>query len=130
MKDFDVIPDVDRSFKIGGKVFRFKPSLPARLRAEYEDVVFDPASKSVVILAATDAYIVGCLEPGQDEAWHQVRADDAERPISADDLRDIIQHIEGVATGRPTEQPSDSTGQSASTGTESTDASPLQAVGG
>lgn len=124
MKDFDVIPERDRSFKIGGVTFTFKPSLPARLRAEYEDIVFDPESKSTTILVATDRYILACLTPGQEEAWAAVRDDNAERPVSAEDLRGILAHIEEVTAGRPTEPSSASTGKPPGTGTGSTAGSP------
>jgi hypothetical protein len=130
LKDFDVIRaervNADRSFRLGGEEFKFRPSVAAGVRVAFEDEAAE-ATTSRAVLAAIDKYILNLLEPGQEEKWAAVRDDSAEFPVSFKDLEDVYQHIEAVLTGRPTERPSDSGGRPSQTGTGSRDGSSSQA---
>jgi len=118
----------DRSFKIGGVVFKVRPFVPVDLKVALDTVLFriDPRPSAEELVKAADDFITAMLEPGQEEAWAAVRSKDAELPLAENDLDAIIRHIDEVTAGRPTGQPSDSGTSPSTIGTESKDASPSQ----
>ena len=118
----------DRRFKIAGREFTFRPSIPADDMAAYEDGMLAGGATSKELLQVMDGFIVSCLEPGQEETWREARRahenGHGEVAITAGDLDEVIRHMIEVTTGRPTGRRSDSGEKQSSTGTGSTDASP------
>lgn len=128
MKDFDVIRaervNADRSFRIGGITFTYKPSVSADLLADYFDATFSVEGTNADVVAKADALVLGWLEPGQEDAWRAVRSASAESPLSMRDIQEIITHMTEILAGRPTESASDSSSTSERTGTTSVEQSP------
>ena len=131
MYDFDVIgaenrEHADRSFRIGGKEFTFRKAL----HPEVAFALDEPGISDKEWLAKADQILIGSiLEPGQEDAWKDVRSPDAERPVSIYEISQIIQHAISVTSGRPTPPSSASQTTQPSRGTRSTEksASPVAA---
>lgn len=127
MRDFDVVraesrEHGDRRFKIGGREFRFKayssPELYARTWTANSDLEW---------LEAADAFILSVLEPSCVDDWHAVRATDAAEPLSFTDVRDVLDYVLEVTSGRPTDRPNGYSDTPSVPGTKSTVTSPLPA---
>lgn len=128
-------PDPERAFKIGGHVFTFRTKIAANLIARFYDSpeaitpicphcgntfnVGSPRPQQDA-LAAADALIGSFLEPGQQEAWAVVRADDADDPLTILEVMATGNYLLGALTARPTEQQSDSSSTPETAGTNST----------
>jgi hypothetical protein len=129
MKDFDALRSEreqrERTFKIAGREFRFRPAVPAEKYSLYLHLA-DQQSKanwpeeSFEIMNGT---ILELLEPESRDAWNEVISNHLDHPISLLDMDQIIQHCVAVQTGRPTTPLSPSGTQGGSGSTTSTDAS-------
>ena len=129
MKDFDALRSEreqrDRSFRIAGRDFRFRPAIPAQTYSLYLELM-DKMSEGrwpEASFETLNATMVDLLELDDREAWADVLAASNGNPISFEDIADIIDYCVSVQTGRPTapRSPSSPTGGSGST--KSTDAS-------
>lgn len=121
MRDFDIDraarEDNDRTFRIGGQEFTFRPYVHPNTMVRFQ-ASFGQGDEH--FLAELDKIIsTELLEPGQEEEWLKLRAEDHPKPPSAFDLVEVYNYVMGEATGRPTERSSDSTGTSSPTGTAS-----------
>ncbi len=130
MKDFDVIRlekvNPDRTIKIGGETFEFKPIVAADDWAAWID---GTATTQEEYLGEMDKFILACLEPGQENKWAKVRDPRLKPvPLSKDDISDVVIHIIEVVVGRPTVPPSGSPGGESAGGTSSTEKSQPEAV--
>lgn len=120
MRDFDVVraenrEHGDRRFKIGGQEFEFRAySSPELYAATWV------AENDLEWLAAADAFILGVLITSDKEKWVKVRATDAAEPLSFTDVRDVMDFVLEVTSGRPTVPSSDSSDTSSERGTSST----------
>lgn len=127
MKDFDVVraenrEHGDRRFKIGGHEFAFKAySSPELYAATWS------ANDDLEWLKAADAFIVSVLEPADQEQWAKIRAVDAAEPLSFTDVRDVMDFILEVTSGRPTAASNGSSGTPSAHGTKSTGNLPSKA---
>jgi hypothetical protein len=135
----DTEPNPDRTFLLGGHDFRFRAKIAANLIARFYDApeaitptcphcglpftIGSPRPQQDA-LAAADAMIVAFLEPGQEEAWAQVRSDDADDPLTLLEVIATGNYLLGALTARPTGQQSGSGDTPATAGTKSTDGSP------
>jgi hypothetical protein len=130
VKDFDVIRaervNADRTFRLAGEEFTFRPTIGADRLAKYEDDMFDAATAAASV-AIADGYILDLLEPGQEKKWQAARSRNGDEAISFTDMREVINHVHEVISGRPTERPSGSTGGPSASGTGSTGGSPSKA---
>ena len=122
----------DRSFQIGGETFSYRPAIAPEAILRWSQMTGGemPDLTEVEAIEIFDETVVAFLEPGQDEKWARVRSKDAKHPINLADLRALVSWLFEEQTGRPTSQPSDSSGgpETEPTGTNSTDESRLQAV--
>ena len=131
MRDFDVEraerETRDRTFRIAGHDFTFRPTVRPESLIEYSDFVtgrLDLEEKDAIALL--DRTVKAYLEPELHEQWDAVRADElAGHPISSDDMFRLIGYMTEVQTLRPTKQSSDSSSGGESTGTTSTETSPV-----
>lgn len=125
MKDFDAERKIreDRSFRIGGKDFHFRPSV----QQEKVDLYFDSLSNIDLTNAETlkvcDELILAGLDEECADDWRAVRAVDAPIPLMSKNIHDVIGYMLEVMLDRPTESPSDSGGTPKPTGTSLTDKS-------
>lgn len=124
MKDFDTARaerlNRERVFRIGGRDFTYRASVaPESLLAWDQREEKDGQE----FLDVIDETVIAFLEPGQEEAWSQVRAADVENPLNISDIVDVIQWLFGEQSGRPTGPPSESTNGHAATVTPLTAAS-------
>lgn len=122
----------DRSFQIGGESFTYRPAVAPEGILRWSQMTGGemPDLTEVEAIEIFDETVNAFLEPGQAEKWSRVRDPQAKHPLNLSDLRDLVSWLFEEQAGRPTTQPSDSSGGSekSETGTSSTDASPLQAV--
>lgn len=126
MKDFDALRSEreqrDRTFKIAGREFKFRPALAAEKYSLYLHLADEQAQarwpeESFEIMNGT---ILELLEPDSREAWNEVIGNSLDHPISLLDMDQIIQHCVAVQTGRPTAPLSSSGTQGGSGSTTST----------
>ncbi len=128
MRDFDIDratrEEADHQFRIGGEDFTF------RAYVHPEDLVrMQNAITDADFLKVTDEVFPGSLlEPGQEKKWAKVRSRENPKPLSVTDIVGVINYVSQVATGRPTEQSSDSSATSSPTGTASTGRSRSKAL--
>ena len=138
MKDFDEARAErqarDRSFRIGGKEFTYRPAVAPEAILRWSQMTGGevPELTEEQAIEIFDETVLAFLEVGQDGNWRAVRDPNAENPLNISDLRELVSWLFEEQTGRPTGQPSDSSPGSGSggTGTPSTEGSPLQAVKG
>lgn len=120
MRDFDVVraenrEHGDRRFKIGGQEFEFKAySSPELYAATWV------AENDLEWLAAADAFILAVLVDADKDKWVAVRATDAAEPLSFTDVRDVMDFVLEVTSGRPTVPSNDSSDTPSERGTTST----------
>jgi hypothetical protein len=126
MKDFDAERTVreDREFRIGGRLFRFRPSVQQELLDAYFDSMASVEGTNAELLAVMDHLILGGLEPEFHDEWKLVRSAEVEAPLMGDDIHGVIRYMIEVMMDRPTVSPSDSGITPDSTGTSLTDKSP------
>ncbi len=123
MRDFDVVraenrEHGDRKFKIGGESFEFQAySSPELYAATWT------ADSDMAWLAAADAFIESVLVPTDKKKWVKVRKTSADAPLSFADVRDVMDHVLEVTSGRPTAQPNGSSGTSSAPTTTSKETS-------
>lgn len=125
MKDFDELRrvDVDRQFKLDGHVFHFHRSIDQDLVDAYFDSLGDEDTTNGGVTEQIDKLVLACLLPEDHEPWRKARHN-TEDPVMGRTMHEIVAYMIGVMTGRPTEQPSASTGTQDQTGTSSTASSP------
>lgn len=103
---------------MGGETFEFQayssPDLYAATWTSDTDMAW---------LAAADAFIDSVLIPADRKKWAKVRKTSAEAPLSLADVRDVMDYVLEVTSGRPTAQPNVSSGTSSAPGTSSTETS-------
>jgi hypothetical protein len=119
VRDFDIDratrEDSDRQFRIGGEDFTFRAYVHPEDLVRIQNAVTDGD-----FLGVTDEiFPTSLLEAGQEKKWAKVRSRQNEKPLSVTDIVAVINYIATVATGRPTEQSSDSSATSSPTGTAS-----------
>lgn len=124
MKDFDEARKEretrERTFKIGGEEFTFRPSVaPESLLAYNRAITGEVTPTEEEWIGLYDETIQSLLEPGQDERWKLVRKADAAHPLNVSDLNGLLQWLLEEQAGRPTGQPSDSSSSSGGNGTGS-----------
>lgn len=134
MKDFDALRSEreqrERTFKIAGREFRFRPALPAQQYSLYLELMdqmsagrwpegsFDTLNGTILELLDEDSRV----------DWEVVLAERGGNPISFEDMADVIDYCVAIQTGRPT-QPRGLSGSSGGNGsTRSTDGSGSQAA--
>lgn len=132
MKDFDALraerEQRDRSFKIAGHEFRFRPALPAETYSLYLELM-DKMSEGRWPEGSFDtlqATMLALLEDDSRDVWLRAVGDNVANPISFEDVADIIDYCVSVQTGRPTQPRSLSGGTGESGSTKSTDGSDSQ----
>lgn len=137
MKNFDEArrerEQRDRGFQIGGEDFTYRPAVAPEAILNWSKMTGGEMGDDLTEEAALsifDETVVAFLEPGQDEKWAKVRDPKAAHPLNISDLRELVSWLFEEQSGRPTEPPSDSSDGpgSPTTGTPSTEGSPLQAV--
>lgn len=133
MHDFDVErkkrEERDRSFKIGGEEFVYKPAVAPEVLLKWSQVAEGQVlTTNDEWLGELDNTIVAMLEPGQAEKWAKVRAPDVAHPINVADLQDVVQWLVEQVVSRPTGQPSVSSAGPPATATASTGGSSSQAA--
>lgn len=123
MHDFDIARGLrlsqDRSFKIGGETFTYRPAVAPEAIVRYSDMGAEtPELEAIEII---DETVIALLDEGQAEKWHGVRNTNAENPLSADDIITLIRWILEAQTARPTGPSPDSSSGSgpAKNGTDS-----------
>lgn len=126
MKDFDAERKIreDREFRIGGKTFRFKPSVQQEPVDLYYDSLGSAEGTNSELLTVMDNLVLAGLEPEYHETWREVRGADVPIPLMGDDIHKVIRYMFEVMLDRPIESPSDSTSTQSPTGTSSTDSLP------
>lgn len=129
MKDFDTLRSQreqrERTFKIAGHEFRFRPALPAHSYSLYLELM-DKMSEGRWPEGSFDTLngtILALLEPDYHDLWGQVIDESSDNPVSFEDLSDIIDYCVSVQTGRPTKPPSVSTVSGGNGSTRLTDVS-------
>lgn len=132
MKDFDAArrerEKRDRSFTIGGQEFTRKVGLrPEELLLWNEATSGEKVPTEKEWIDVYDETVLAMLEPGQEDKWTQVRADQA-NPLTVHDLLELIKWLLTELSGRPTGQPSDSSDGLDSTETTSTGGSDSRAL--
>lgn len=132
MKDFDEARAErearDRTFKIGGEEFHFRPAVTPEALLPYNRAItgeYTPTEEEWIKLY--DESITAMLDPGQDARWVHVRRPDAPNPLNVADLNELLQWLLEQQAGRPTGQPSDSSTSSAGNGTGTKEESSLPA---
>lgn len=125
MKDFDEARrerlQRDRSFRIAGREFVYRPAVPPEALFGWFDMSADTPEAEAI--ATIDATIVEFLEPEYREAWREARDPDAENPITRDDMLELARWLLSEQAGRPTGQQSGSSTGPGLRGTSSTDGS-------
>ena len=101
MKDFDIIraerENADRTFKIGGETFTFRPYVAPEHIIEMQMAITDDE-----YLTAVDRILPAhLLEEGQEDKWMRARKENPQ-PLSIYDISQVINHIQAVVSGRPT----------------------------
>ncbi len=127
VQDFDVIRaerraqrDGDRKFKIGGKTFEFAAYSSPDLYASVQLAMTDPEW-----LEAADAFMESVLEtPAAKKDWKAVRNGGAKQPLSFTDIRQVMDHVVEVTSGRPIAASNGSSPGSSDSGTSSTAPAP------
>lgn len=124
MKDFDEARAErearERTFKIGGEEFTFRPAVtPEALLAYNSAITGEVTPTEQEWIALYDQTIVALLDPGQDDRWLHVRRGDAPNPINVSDLTSLLEWLLEQQVGRPTGPPSDSSTSSGGNGTGS-----------
>lgn len=133
MKDFDAERQrreeaeatvEDRDFKIGGEFFRAKRKVRPEVLIELSKIEA-MADNLDGILETMDSTIQAMIEPNDDAyaRYRAMRERDDDSLVDLDDLQEVVSWLIEVFTGRPTEQPGDSSAGRGSTGTNSTDTS-------
>lgn len=135
MKDFDATRSrtrEDRTFRLAGETFVARAKVrPEKLIAfdELADLGDDaPISETMRLI---DEVLTALIDPADDALvrYQKIReSEDPEMAVGVDDLRDVLDWLMEVITGRPTGSPSDSTSGRESTGTSSTEDSSSQAI--
>lgn len=123
MKDFDAERKVreDREFRIGGRDFRFKPSVQQDLVDAYYDALGNAELSNAEFMKIMDNVVLGGLEPAFHGDWEYVRSVDTELPLMADQVHGVIRYMLEVMLDRPIVSPSDSSDMPEASGTSSTD---------
>lgn len=125
MKDFDALraqrESRDRTFKIAGRTFRYRPATRPEEVAELFDWLdgFTPMLPQLDALAVLDRAMVVLLEPDCRDDWQAARAD-TDEPITQNEILEILAEILEVQTGRPILQLAASSGSASGNGTSST----------
>lgn len=103
--------DRDRSFEIGGKTFTHKPAVAPETLARYYDMTagLRAGITNEEAIAIIDETVLGLLDPGQEDAWYEVRDPNISNPLTHNDLHALIEGLLAVVTDRPIGPPSDST---------------------
>jgi len=129
VKDFDTLRSQreqrERTFKIAGREFQFRPALPAQTYSLYLELMDKMAEGhwpegSFDTLNAT---MLALLEPDYRDVWAEAIGDGGANPVSFEDIAEIIDYCVSVQTGRPTKPPSVSTASGGNASTRSTDVS-------
>lgn len=130
MKDFDAVGtsrydrlSKTKSFKIGGVTFNCVRDIHPDIFIQSEEN-FDEDGGVRTTIESISWFIRETIVPAERPGWDQLR-DNRDDPITLDDLAEIQTYLIEAYSGRPTENPSDSGGQPASSGTPST-ASPSE----
>lgn len=129
MKDFDELrrerEQRERSFRIAGREFFFRPALPAAQYSLYLELMdkmregrwpegsFETLNETVLQL----------LEEESRDHWRVTIAENNGNPVSFEDIADVIDYCVAVQTARPTKPRSLSGSTGESGGTPSTDGS-------
>ena len=125
MKDFDALranrEQQDRTLKLSGREFRFRPATRPEETAELFDWLdgFTGPMPQVEATALCDRAIKTLLEPESAPVWDEVRREN-DPPVTQTEILAIIAHILEVQTGRPILQLDGSGGTPSSTGTTRT----------
>lgn len=124
MQDFDKERDArassDRRIKIGGREFGYRAAVAPEAILSWNDAVTGKTELDENgWLELFDRTILAILDPGQDDAWREVRAADRDHPLNLDDIKAVLHFLIAEATGRPTGEPSGSSPGSSSTETPS-----------
>ena len=98
----------NRTFKIGGEEFTFKPGLAPEALTDYFRVHKEPDTPDAEVLRVLDQTVLKCLEAGQEDKWLKVRDPDLPYPITATDIYRVINVVIEGTTGRPFEPQSGS----------------------
>lgn len=113
MKDFDAQrkarAEADRTFQIGGEVFKMKVGVRPEALAEYEKL--DTETAAADTLKVIDDLILSFmdLENGDEARYRSLREREAD-PLTLRDLTDLVEWLLEEQTGRtPTRQSSRST---------------------
>lgn len=122
MKDFDldraIRETADRSFRLGGETFTFRPYVHPNVMIRFQESF---GQGDATFLERLDEIMTkDLLDPGQESKWKKIRSDKLDKPVSSFDLVAVYNYIIGEATGRPTVQSSDSSATPSPTGTDST----------
>lgn len=136
------VPAEERSFKIGGETFVYRPSVAPELFKKWsmmvggEYVLRDEQGRPLLdtnkqpissltedeALTIYDETILAFLEPGQEERWKAIRAADAENPLNLEDIKAVMRWLFDQQSNRPTGRSlaSSNGSETAGTGTSST----------
>ena len=133
MKDFDESRQArearERTFKIGGEEFTFRPAVTPEALLPYNRAITGESKPTEEDwIAIYDETIRALLEPGQDERWAHVRGGDLANPLNVQDINELLQWLLEQQTDRPTGQPSDSSTSSGGNGAGSKAVSSPEAV--
>lgn len=128
MKDFDALragrEQQDRTFTLSGREFRFRHATRPEETAELFDWLdgFTTNLPQIEALGVCDRAMKTLLEPEFAAVWDEVRAD-ADRPVTQNEILEVLAHILEVQTGRPILRLDGSGGLPSSNGMRLTDAS-------
>lgn len=128
MHDFDEVRErnrlnSDRKFKLLGRTFTFREYLDPLTLAPVRVIGL---SDEEWLKVADDVMVEALLEPGHADDWAAVRAE-KEKPLSIFEIGQIMEHIQEVTSGRPTQPSSVSSTTPSRRGTTSTEKSPSPA---
>lgn len=126
MRDFDAeredrFGNQDRKFKIAGELFEIRPSVKPEVIFDIIDVPREGNPRDTVDLA-DETIKAGLLDEEMRSRWDRIR-DEADPPISGQEIAEISQWCIEVWGARPTVAPPASQPGGATTGTSSTDSS-------
>jgi len=121
-RNFDELLQEDLTFILGGETFTMQYVRP-EIMAAWED---EPDIETAVeTIEEADAKVKLFLLPGDAKRYEELRARE-DKPVTSQQLNELLRWMVEVQTGRPTRRASDLEPGPGSTEATSTDASPAQ----
>lgn len=125
MKDFDrerrQRQETDRRILIGGRELSYRASVAPEVVLRWNQAATGELGELTEEdwLRLFDETIVALLDPGQDDAWQEIRDPRGDDPLNLADMRAVLAYLMEAATGRPTGEPSGSSNGGTTTETPS-----------